>query len=791
AQKQRRQIVSALVCLGLTLVAVAPNVSAQNVEFQPLMYARQTTALLEHDGLVIGGIAGGGLAFWDADDPTQVERLEAGTDLSGNDVTDLSWSGQHVWVATRGGGLTRIADVAGARTYRQYVSNLGSLEVNAVVGGILGSSERVFYGMNGEGVGQITDGLSGAIYTAEEDGLISNTVTSLAFFNGELFVASAVGVSRFRNNFFNDMNTGLTSLEVNDLNLDSDGNLLAATAVGVFVWNDGGETWSRLGNVSSPAFEISSAGGLTYARGGVLRVFNGASWQTLSVPAGVTGAIYAGDDFWLGGQAGNSSGSEFTERNAYVARLNGTSTFESFELRASQILNASGVCFVGGNPYVGAQIWQAVISGKGTDWTHYRYLSDTPENANKRLSEGIILSMASGPNDLLWAGLYAGTGLARIEVLTGQVDLINPTNSGLLGRQIINVVVHPDGPVITMHDQENAEKVEILVDPDDWSDAGNWLTLPLDGGLGNGEDVWDAVVQRRDVIWFAVAGVGVVRWDINGDAAGPNDPLTWLDQTDDRWDAPVTSVNGSPFDLTTAFGLEVDVDGSLWVGGNGLVQFEYDEFSRTATHVRSIGEKVNSSFAGLVSGSVSDVVRDFNGDIWAATTSGINRVRVSDGEVEIDSYIDLANYFANSNFPVLYSPNVIVGLPGTTYKRMAVSADRRKVVVSADQGAGMITVSGAGSSAAPTVAESFVYPNPFHSDGQELLKLGGLASGALAHIEVYNLNGQLVYVDEEVTAETGFWSGNNRVGNAVTTGMYVVRVTSGGQSQTLSLAIVR
>jgi len=775
----------------LNIILVASIAQAQSVDFQPIVYARQTSALLEHDGLVISGVVGGGLAFWQADDPTQVERLTAGTDLSGNDVTDLSWSGQHVWVATKGGGLTRITDVAGDRTFRQYVSNLGSLEVNAVVGGILGASERVFYGMNGGGVGQIIDGLSGAVYTAEEDGLISNTVTTLALFDGELFVGSALGISRFRNNFFSDVNTGLSNREVNDLNLDSDGNLLAATQAGVFIWNDSNSSWSLLGGMTSATFEVSSAGGLTYAMGNALRVYNGANWQALSVPTGIMGAIYAGDEFWLGGQAGANSGSEFVVRNAYIAWLNGTSSFVTYELEASQVLNAGGVAFVAGIPFVGAQIWQSVISGAGSTWTHYRFMADTPENVDKRLSEGIILSMARGPEDLLWAGLYAGTGLARIEVATGKIDLINLNNSGLQGRQIINVVVHPDGPVITMHDQENTEKVEILVDPDNWGEAGNWMSLPIEGGLGNGEDVWDAVVQRRDVIWFAVAGVGVVRWDINGDGAGPDDPLTWLDQSDDRWDAPVTSVSGSPFDLTAAFGLAVGSDGSIWVGGNGVVQFKYDEVSRIATHVRSIGEKVNASFGGLVSSSVSDIVRDVNDDFWVASTAGLNRLRISGDEIEIDSYMDLGNYFANPSFPVLYSPNVIVGLPGTTYRRLAVSADGRQIIVSADQGASLITVGKSSDVSAPTVASSFVFPNPFLSDGQELLKLGGLASGTTAKIEIYNLSGQLVYADENVTPETGFWSGNNRVGNAVTTGMYVVRVTSGGQSQTLTLAVVR
>ena len=120
----------------------------------------------------------------------------------------------------------------------------------------------------------------------------------------------------------------------------------------------------------------------------------------------------------------------------------------------------------------------------------------------------------------MWIGLYSGTGLGRVDAEDGTVTAMNRLNSGLRGQHVINVRVHPDGPVITMHDQTDTLKVEILVDPANWSSAGSWLAVP-NARLGAVEstDINDTVVQRRDVIWFAVSDVGLVRWDINGASA--------------------------------------------------------------------------------------------------------------------------------------------------------------------------------------------------------------------------------------------------------------------------------
>jgi len=781
---------------GLIIPALllATGAMAQSADFEQLLIARETVALIEQDGLVIGGLNGGGLVFWNAADPSEFEHLTAGDQLSGNSINDLTWTGHHVWVATLGGGLTRITDVAGARNFRQYASNLSSLDVNAVTGAIVGQSERVYYGTANSGVGVITDGLSGAVYTREQDDLISNTVTALQMLDGILFVGTPDGISRFANNLFTDQNTGLTSLAINDLALDSDGLLLAATDGGVFRWNAGSETWILVGADSAAAKAVSCANGLIYVLGAGVRVYNGSSWQTLAPPAGLRSAIFAGSDFWIGGQVSSSASAGYPERHAYLGRLATGTSFDVFKIEASQVLSAAGVAFSGGDPYIGAQAWQSVVSSRHEGvWHNLPYQGSTPDNEGHHLSAGIILSMVTGPDDIVWAGLYAGTGLARIDPATGVTDLINPTNSGMSDNGIVNVVVHPDGPVITLHDWSDTEKVEILVDPTDWADDANWLVLPREGGLGDGPSVWDAVVQRRDVVWFAVEAVGLVRWDINGDMAGPDDPLTWLDQSDDRWDPPVTDIFGSTLDLRGAFGLAVGEDGSIWAGGNGLVQFSYDEAGRTATLLSSIMEKTSSLREGLISGNVSDITRDMNGHIWVATASGVNRVRGSGNEVAVDTYLDLANYFANPLYSVLYSPNVIAPLPGNLYRKIVASRDGKRILVSADQGASLITVgSGGGTDPTETTTGPFLYPNPFVGDPRDGgLKLGGLAGRGPVLVEIYNLDGQLVYVDSAVTPDAGFWMGTNRVGQEAASGLYTVRVTTGADHWTLTLAVVR
>ncbi len=775
--------------------------------FQPLLAAYDMTALLEYDGVIFGGLDGGGLVVGHPGSLDQLERLYAGLDMSGNHVTDLAWTGRNLWVATTDGGLTRIGDPSGDPDFRQYTSNLGSLDVTAVTGTIIGQSERVFYGMRDGGLGRIVDGLSGNIYTAEQDGLIDNDINALVFFDDDLFIATPLGVSRFADNVFTTVNTGLPAGGVADLVVDLDGRLLAGTSNGVYRWDSDQSLWAEQGSFGRAVhqlavgpvgvFVLAIEGGVRLAR------WDDPGWTAVGLPQSRCSAIAAGEALWISGRsslAGMSSGNGF----AYLGQGSAQGGFSVFFISASLVRNAEGVTFdQQGNPWLGSYVADSVSGLMGDQWSDiFALAEDTDFDHGLFNYSSNILAMAGDLQGKVWISQYT-TGLIRHDPVTGQDEYFKPADSGMSGAFILDMVVHPDGPLIMTHDipwQEGAvypEKVDILLDTDHGDDPAQWLTLPLDqGGLTSSNRIWSAVVQRPDVIWFAAEDYGLMRWDINGDASGPDDPLTWSDFSDDRWDGPLTTFSRSNNDPKKVKGLAVGPDGSIWAGGNGLVNFRYDEVSRLTTVIQSYGEKVSNSIAGLVSGAVSDVAVDGNGDVWVAGTSGLNRIRTQGTQTTIDAWLDLGNYLANSNYGLLYSSGVIAPLPGTIYRDLAVSPDGKRILLSADRGCVMIDVANDGGTTEAKLSGVYCYPNPWlPTTGSGLLKLGGLPADQLigegVKVEIYNLEGQLVYRAFNVLPDVGFWDGRNRIGNVAVTGMYMARVSWSGQTIVIPLSVVR
>jgi hypothetical protein len=793
--------------LGAMMITgiLAGYTRAAEPAFEQVLPAKMTTALLEHRSKVLRGLNGGGIIVWDRVDPLATERWTSGKDLSGNYITDMTWTGQHVWIATRGAGLTRVTDLDTAPEFRQYINNLGSLDVTAVTGTVIGDGERVFYGMDGKGLGQINSGLSGNIYTAEQDGLISNDVITLQMFQDDLFVGTPIGISRFANNVFTDQNAGLTNLVINDLTLDSDGNLLAASNAGIHQWDPDGQTWLLLGTIGPRVVDITSSAGLVYALGlnpngsGVLSEYDGDTWSTIALPYPECSAIDAGEEFWIGGPVKNSTPGGTLTFNYLGRRLTGDD-FDTVVGIATQVSNCEGVAFgADGAAWMGDWHGLQISSYDARDNSSF-FIYERSHAANDTLNLfpglGPVLSIVGDPDGTVYAGQYAGGGVLKFNPATGTTDLMGPDNSGLQGRSVVNLVVHPDGPLIIVHDVWDTQRVEVLVEPGNWTSTASWVVPPMDQGLDSGSSVWDALVEKRDIIWFAVEDGGLVRWDINGPDAGPNDPLTWFDQSDDVWYDPVAFFTSTSLDPGKTVGLALGRDGSLWAGGNGLVQFTYE--IGAGTHITTtvkldFQEKISASTNGLVNGNVKDIAVDANGDVWVATRTGLNRVSPRGDEALIAAWIDLPNYLANPNYGVLYSPNVIAPLPGNTYAKIVPSLDGRRMLLSSDQGTTLITVgAGPGSSGGTDPLKAvYCYPNPW-TPGElgGRLKIGGLPVETV-RVDIHNLEGQRVFSDKSVAEGIGFWEGDTIRGNPVTSGMYILKITSGGLTTTRILAVVR
>lgn len=772
--------------------------------FEQVLATRSVQSVIEQDGRVMTGLDGGGVLVWDLDGAL-VDRWTAGDQLTGNDVRAMAWTGRHLWVTSFGAGLTRVQDPAGNPVFRQYATNIAGLDVQSVTGRLVGNSERVFYGTAGEGLGLITDGLSSAVYTSEQDGLISDTVNDVHFLGDDLFIATPAGISKFANNLFTDQNAGLPDLDLRDLDLDPDGNLIAGGRGGVFRWDADASAWSRVAGFTGDVIRIASFGGGIYALDATDSIWEyaGGNWNQVAYPESACSTLFGGSRLWIGGDSTLSNGFGGVV-HAYLGQRNDAGGFDIHISYASQVYNGMGVSFAPDDTPVLGDFRGFYISWPdGDEWVD---IFETPNAENDTLNlhagRGNVLGMATGADGHIYAGQYFGGGVLRIDIDARRTELIDPDNSGLNGRKVIGLVSHPDGPVFVLHDDNDPELVDILVETEEWSDPASWMTITRDDGLGEGTAALDVAVERADVMWFVIKGVGLVRWDVNGDGAGPDDPLTWFDKSDDRWDAPITFFPGSPLDPRDANSMAIGDQNTLWAGGNGLVQFTYDGSTRAVDVWHSLTEKRSSSGTGLVDGNVIDVTRARDG-IWVATRTGLNRVvSLNEEEVEVDAWIDLRNYLGNSDYQAIYSPSVIAGLPGLTYQRIAANPDGSRLLLASDQGvtlveAGSGTSGGEGGESDP-LASVFCYPNPW-SPGNDsgALYIGGLPPGVdsrnPAEAALYTLEGQPVWRESwtEGDTEWDFWTGQKKNGDYLQTGLYVLKVSVGGTHSVRTVAVVR
>jgi len=790
-----------LLALALSSLAGGPT-AAQDVEFTPLLWARQSTALQVVGDQVYMGLDGGGVAIWPTTGLGATERLTAGENLSSNAVTALAAFGEQLWIATDGGGLTRINDPNGEPSYRQYTNNLGSLHLTAVTGALIDGSERVYYGMVDQGIGRINDGLPGQLYNAADDGLIADNIEDLIIYDGDLFVATELGISRFANNLFTDQNDGLTDVAVRAFAIDAAGDLLVGGNGGVFRWDPDGELWADLGYGGSWVVDLAAdasgiwALGLTGEGAGALEHFDGIGWASVTLPFPLCNGIAAGaGEIWIGGRW-REAAMDPASGLAYLGRRS-PSGWDTWTIDASLVLGAHGLSFDGaGGIWIGARQGDALSGRDSARWTNVYQAASADNGWNGMFNHsGGMLAVAADSSGAIWFSQYY-SGVVRYEpaaAFAAPADTfrrLNESNTPLGGLWYKRMLTHPDGTVVMVGDWHG---VDILTDPNAWDRADRWLALRI-AELG-GETMGDAEFERADVLWFAVQDVGLVRWDINGEFAGPDDPITWLDTTDDDWYDPVTTFPGSLFNAQAVGSLALANDGSLWAGANGVARFSYNVSNRTATLLEEHREKTNATQTGLISGSVVDVVVDANDDAWVLSDVGLNRIRRSGSVVTIDAYFDLGNYLADPRFGVLYSPRSVTGLPGGPYRQLAVAPDGRRLLVSGDLGASLISVPSYVADSSPSLDTVYLYPNPYPGHGGDgQLKLGGIGADETqddaAAIEIYNIEGQLIYRQTQVSADDGFWTGENRVGDRVASGIYLVTVTYRGETTTRTLAVV-
>ena len=785
------------IALVLTMAATAP---AQTVTFDPMLMAGEATRAVVLEGWVYTGFRLGGLVAWNAADPTTQRHFTSRDGLGGASVTDLVWTGRNLWVATQDGGLTRLTDPgATAPATRVFASNLSSIAVTAVTGAIVGQTERVYYGTAASGIGVINDGLAGGYYSTA-DGLLDDRITSLALAGDQLFVATPSGVARFANNVFTTINTGLVTT-VNRLAIDDQGRTLAATLDGVRRWDGDLGQWTVVAGAGASYVDISVDGADIWLMriDGVPQLLRGDALSSPGLPTPLPdasmriSAVGGGDgEVWVAGRyrPGPMQTNDTASGFAWVGGRRG-GAWDQWYRESSVVGDGDGVTFDGaGRAWVGERGGDGLsgLSPAG-DWQHIVDLATVANDSSGLFNQlgGVLGAVADAAGDLWFSQFFSGV----IHVADGEYDLIFPGNSPLDGSAVVRLAAHPDGPIFIMTDDNVPQSgVQVLVDPQQWRRGDAWVTPDV-----GGTTVLAALAERRDVIWFAVRGVGLVRWDVNGDG-GPDDELTWNAPQDDTFDTFPT-IAGASIDLSQVQALALGADGRIWVASNRVLSFIYnvpggfDEDSLVEFRVKD-----NAAFQGLLSSAVVGLAVDRNQHVWALTSAGLNRIRPEGNSWSIDAYTDLETFLSLAGSG-LYSSNILAALPGGTYRQLAANATGEQLIVSSDRGATRLTVA-AGTDGAPAddaLADLFLYPNPFSGlEGDTRLHLGGLADDggtAQATVEILNLQGQIVYRLSSLDPDTGFFAGAvTRTNERVASGLYVVKVEYRGATAVRTLAVV-
>ena len=791
---------------------------AQSVTLNTLVSAQECVTLLPLDGKLYAGLSDGGILVWDQAGDGAYERWTSMEGLSSNRVTDLTAYGSDIWVATDGAGLTRITLSGGEPSYRLFSTNIGAdLSVSAVAATEWAGTERVYFGLTNGGVGVISSGVPGNIVTSDgtQGGLVNDRILDLMFAGDDLWIATDEGVSRLRENAFTDMSDGIGYTSVACLLDDPTEGLLAGAPSGVWSWDDDLQSWSLLGNIDTPILSLASFDGDVWAlaagtgAAGRLHRWDGAAWQAGDLPESGALILAAADRLWAGGSS-RPLQANYKALQAWTASYDG-SVWAQWTTHELLFTSVDGVAVApDGDVWMGARQGAGFARYLDGAWHQiFEAAATVPDSVGLFNIDGGFLDVDVLPDGEVWMTQFGAGGIIRYRPDLSDCDHLNRDNSELSTNRNLRIAHHPDGPVLLMSDREG---VDVILDRDAWQDPSVWLDLPIDNtGLGS-DNVTDALVGHTpDQVWFIVKDVGLVLWDINGSASGEA-PLTWTDDTDDRWSSALTSVGGSTFDLTGAKAVAVAGDGTVWVGGGGgVIHFRLDGYDDTdsdddddydellVTHLHTVRETGSSAQVGLMQGSVLDIELDRNDDLWVGHAAGLDRVKLRDGEVLVDAFTGVA-HFAGFGLGSYYSPDILSGLPGGMVRELASDATGSLLVAGSEGGAILIEVGQATASTAGPLDRLYFYPNPLKPAEHAGLYLGNISAEVVwgqyslsggAHVEIFTVEGQLVYRDPHVAADTPFWTGVNLDGAPVASGVYLARVELAGQVVVKPVTVAR
>lgn len=746
-------------------------------------------------------------------------------------INRITVAGDSIWCATRGGILIfSLVD----SSFVQYLDGLG-FRTNDVSGVARDDHGSVWASFTTSGVARIdrlgTGQQAVKLYSAIIDGLMSDSVTCVVSAGSDVYYGSSRGVAKFYEDLHSlepILSDSLEGVFVHDLLVRGDtlwvasaegvarflrGNfnyrmyrIGAATSLCVYggavtcagvngVQRFNGTDWDQLGKPGSPTplvpLAITSGAGVLYCVT-TDRAFrrDGSSWTDItanmktmffqkyriesvfSIPKTI--AVDAGGTLWLAGVEAQIN------RGAYLSFYRSGSWINKAPLALSQN-GIVGLCLGPG----------------GGIWASTRYFGNSYRSSDGRWSTYTKMRTPLDPAGLSYylnnlAILYDSKGYLWCNALDLDLDRITVNdpltlsddewthyalNQGTItSNRFVKAKEDPAGNRWFLSDDVNRDQgiygINILS-----ADGGTWLSInPATVSQMAGGSVFDVAFGPGGVVYLALRGYGVQRWITGG--------YDWAHLSDPAGDGWATIIEPEKLVSKDLFSIALGGDGAVWVGtGAGLVSWRQEG---AIAAIDSLTLKTNPGERGLIGATVYALTFDGAGNLWVGTDQGLNRIAP---DSTIDAFTTYSAWRGD-----LYPSSVISPLPAPTCAALQYDPDENVLWIGTTNGLARLDVTPARVAEKP-LSHVILYPNPVHiSRGDQKLWIGGI-SGKVS-IRVYTSEGELVDQKDGVEVKdrgerTEAWDLLTLNGFKARSGVYIVKVIKGGQSETRKIAIVR
>jgi ligand-binding sensor domain-containing protein len=738
--------------------------------------------------------------------------------VNASGINRITCVGDSIWCATRGGIVVfSLVD----SSFVQHLDGLGfrSTDVSGVTRDDRGS---VWASFTTSGIARIdrfgSDDPSVKLYSSTIDGLLSDSVTCVVAAGSDVYYGSRGGVAKFYDNLHSlepVLSDSLEGVFVHDLLVRGDTLWVGCeTGVARFLRGTFGYTMYRIGDVTS----LCVHGGAVCAGGtsGVWR-FDGSGWISLGQPGGLVPlavAAGAGPLYSITvDKAFRLDGSSWTDITANMESMfSQTYTISSsFNVPKTIVVDSRGTLWLAGyesqidrGAYLSAYLSNAWVNRApvqlsqngvvtlslatgGGIWMSTRYFGISFRSNDDRWAVYSQMRTQSDPRGLsyflnniallcdsqgyLWCSAWADLD---------RITINDPLDKGddawthfalgtgtITANRFVRAAEDPAGNRWFLSDDEAGNQglfgINIVS-----ADGTSWLSInPNTVPQMAGGSVFDVAFAPGGVVFLALRGYGVQVWYTGG--------FDWAHLSDIATDGWSTIIR--PEDLTSKelWSIERGDDDAVWVGTSaGLVRWK-------AGTIDSLTIKMNPGERGLIGAKVLDLEFDGARNLWVGTDLGLNKI-APDGTIE-------AFTSAEAWQGDLYPSSIISPLPSSVCQALKYDETTNFLWIGTTNGLARLDVTPARAREIP-LSNMILYPNPIHiSRGDNELKISRI-SGPVS-IRVYTLDGELVHEADGVVDGGRAWDILTLNGFKVRSGIYLVKVSAGSQSEVRKIAVIR